>query len=84
MAMANSEYARQAEAAAREAREGQLPVFVFTVRDPAPEGPSDMTITAVQAIESFGWRLEHMTSRSGDADFISIHTLLFRFSPTPA
>jgi hypothetical protein len=84
MAMTNSEYARQAETAAREAREAQLPVFVFTVREPAPDGPSDMTRTAVQTIESFGWRLEHMTSRSGDDDFISIHTLLFRFSPTPA
>jgi hypothetical protein len=88
MAWANSEHAREAETAAREAAreadEAALPVFVWVVRDPTPEGFSDMTTIAVQAIESVGWQLEHMTSRGGDGDAITIHTLLFRRSATPA
>jgi hypothetical protein len=80
MAMTNSEQARQAETGAREAREAGLPVLVWIVRDLTREGFSDMTTGIVQAIESLGWRLEHMTSRGGDGDAITIHTFLFRLN----
>jgi len=84
MAMTDSEQARQAETGAREAREAGLPVLVWIVRDPTPEGFSEMTTGIVQAIERLGWRLEHMTSRGGDGDSITIHTFLFRLTSTPA
>jgi hypothetical protein len=78
MARTKSEAAREAETAAREAKEAKVRFWTYIVRDPTPKGTSDITGEVIEAIESSGWRFEHMTSRSGDGGAIGIHTLLFR------
>jgi hypothetical protein len=65
---------------ARLARDAALPVFVFVVVEPArPDMPADRTRDAIQAIESFGWRLEQMTTTRTQEFDPAIHTLMFRF-----
>ena len=86
-AAAESEQARDAEAAAREAardaQQAELPVFVWVIPDPTTERFSEITTGAVNTIESFDWRLEHVTSRAFAAgDPTTIHTLFFRRTRT--
>jgi hypothetical protein len=64
---------------ARQARDAALTVFVYVLGDDArPYTFAEKTTGAIKGIESFGWRLEQMTTTRSQDFAPAIHTLMFR------
>jgi hypothetical protein len=69
---------------ARQARDAALRVLVYVVMDDAqPDSVANKTMGFIQAIESFGWRLEQMTTTRSQDFAPAIHTLMFRSTSAP-
>jgi hypothetical protein len=70
---------------ARQVRDAALTVLVYVLMDDArPDSFAEKTTGAIQGIESFGWRLEQMTTTRSQDAAPAIHTLMFRSTVGPA